>query len=120
VRDRRAEHGHHRVADELLHDPAVLLDAAPDHRVIELERVADVLRVGAIGPRRDLDQVDEQHGDELPLLQKFCLRELGAAAVAEPRSRRVLLAANWSRPAAGQQLTWRTFSRMGVPVRFHR
>jgi hypothetical protein len=95
VRDRRAEDGHHRIADELLDDAAVLLDARLYLRVVELERVADVLRVGAVRPRRELDEIDEEDRDELALLLECGSRELGPAGVAEPRPCRVL------RPAAG-------------------
>ena len=68
VRDRRAEHGHDRVADELLEHAAVLLDPLLRLGVVELQRVAHVLRIGAIRARREADEVDEEDGDELPLL----------------------------------------------------
>jgi len=45
VRDRRTEHGHDRVADELLHRPLVALDLLPQARVVGTDTRADVLRV---------------------------------------------------------------------------
>ena len=46
VRDRRAEDGHHRVADELLDRAAVPLELVAHARVVGLEAGADVLRIG--------------------------------------------------------------------------
>ena len=92
VGDRRAEHGHHGVADELLDHAAVLVDPASDHRVIELEGVADVLRVGVIGLRGELDEIDEQHRDELSFLVDGGQRKIGATVVAEERPCRILRA----------------------------
>jgi hypothetical protein len=90
VRDRRAEDRHHRVADELLHHAAVLLDALPRLAVIRLQQLADVLGVRLVGPRCRIDQVDEQDRDELPLLLRGRrLAERGAAVAAEAPSRRI-------------------------------
>ena len=68
VRDRRAEDGHDGVADELLEHAAVVLDALLRLAVVELQDVAHVLRIGLIRARRQADEVDEEDGDELPLL----------------------------------------------------
>ena len=68
VGERRAEDRHHRVADELLEPPAVRLDLLAGSRVEAREGLADVLRVGLLGRRREALQVDEEDGDEPPLL----------------------------------------------------
>ena len=68
VRDRRAEDGHHRVADELLDGAAVALDLLPQASVVGTDPRADVLRVGRIRGRREADEVAEQHRDDLALL----------------------------------------------------
>ena len=68
VGERRAEDRHHRVADELLEPPAVRLDLVAGSRVEAREGLADVLRVGPLGRRREALQVDEEDGDEPPLL----------------------------------------------------
>ena len=68
VCDRRAEDGHDGVADELLEHAAVLLDPLLRIRVVELQELADVLRIGPVRARREPDEVDEQNRDELPLL----------------------------------------------------
>jgi len=105
---------------ELLDDAAVLLDPAFDHRVVELEPAAEVLRVGAVGLRRELDEIDEQHGDELPFLVDRWHREFGPAAVTEQRPRRV------SSPQRKQTANdsavggMAAFSRIDARVRLHR
>ena len=79
------EHRHHGVADELLEHSAVLLDPALRLGVVELEQLANVLRVGFVRTRREVDEVDEQDRDELPLfpgIVRFFQR--GAAIRAEP------------------------------------
>ncbi len=68
VRDRSAEHGHDRVADELLDRAPESLDLLLRSRVEALEEVADLFRIGPVGLGREPDQVDEQHRDELALL----------------------------------------------------
>src|SRR5262249_34515724 len=50
VRDGRAEERHHRIADELLHRPAVALELAPYMRVVRIEKRADVLWIEAFCP----------------------------------------------------------------------
>jgi hypothetical protein len=95
VREGSAEHGHHGIADELLHRACPTLDLAPEHLVVETERRSDVLGIGAIGARGESDEVDEQDGNDLALLAGRCgrHRERGAASRAEPSPLRVLLAA---------------------------
>jgi hypothetical protein len=62
------EHGHHRVADELLHDPTVRLDVLVPPHEVRVDHAADVLGVEVLGEHREVDQVGEQHRDELALL----------------------------------------------------
>jgi len=78
-----AENGHDRIADELLDDPAVLLDALPRLTVVDLQHVADILGIGFVGARGRVDEVDEENGHELPLLprsRRFLQRRTTAAA----------------------------------------
>jgi hypothetical protein len=63
VRDGSTEHSHDGVSDELLERAAVVLDSLLRVGVVELESIADVLRVGPVGPRGEADQVDEQDRD---------------------------------------------------------
>ena len=97
MRDRCAEDGHDGVADELLHDAAELLDAVLRGRVVALERVADVLGIGAVGARREALEVDEEHRDELALLARAGVVEPCTAGVAEARMGGVRLAAALAR-----------------------
>ena len=86
-----AEDGHHRVTGEFLHGASVLLDPPPGFRVVEPQGLANVLGVGAIGSRREADEVDEQHRDELALLAgSLGPLELRPTGAAEPRARGLL------------------------------
>ena len=95
VRQRRPEHPHHRVADELLHRSAEALDLVPHARVIPAEAAGDVFGVGAIRGFRKPDEVDEQGAHDLPLLARRgrVARERTAARLAELRPVRIRLAA---------------------------
>ena len=66
VRLRDSERGHHGVPGELLHRPAVRLDA-PGHTLEEgRDPPAHDLRVGAGHEVRVVDEVDEEDGRQLP------------------------------------------------------
>ena len=67
VRRRRAEHRHHRVADELLHRASVMLERRPQPLVIRTQDRLHILRIQRLGPRREADEVREQDRDDLPL-----------------------------------------------------
>ena len=112
VRDRRAEHRHHRVADELLDRAAVALELGAQARVVRREHRAHVLRVEPFGARRRADEVGEEDRDDLPLLarRRRLGRERGAAHPAEAEALRVLLSAGRTR------LHGRTLNRSGEPV----
>ncbi len=94
VRNRRPEHGHHGVADELLDGASEALQIGLDPFVVCAQHGADVLRVGSVGPAREADEVDEEHGDDLPLLPDGSRSlERASTGKAEPRMSGVLLAA---------------------------
>ena len=107
VSDRRTEHRHHRVADELLDDAAEALDLRAHPREVGRQDRPDVLRVEALGAGREADEIREEDGDDLPLLEQ-ALRLVGQrfrAGKAELRNRRVLLAA-LGQIAIGQAYGW--------------
>jgi hypothetical protein len=93
---RRAEDGHHRIADELLRDPAVALDLA----VEELEQLtlelAYVLGVELLAERRRPGEVGKEHAHDSPLLpvgssaSQRAVLECHAAGGAKGRGRRLL------------------------------
>ena len=64
VRGRRAPHRHHRVADELLHRPAVQRDRLRGGVEVARKQVAYGLRVTILGERREADEIGEQDGDQ--------------------------------------------------------
>ena len=68
VRDRSSEHGHDRVADELLDRAAEPFDLPANPRVVGRQGVLDVLRIGEIEARGELDEVAEQDRDDLAFL----------------------------------------------------
>ena len=76
--DGRAEHRHHRVADELLDRPSEALDLGAHSLVVALEQLADVLGVRDLRVRRVPDQVGEDHRDHLPLALRLDRGAAGA------------------------------------------
>ena len=62
--DRRAPHGHDRVADELLDRAAVAADHLAGKLEVARQELAGLLRVPALGQRREADEVGEQDRDE--------------------------------------------------------
>ncbi len=60
-RYRSSPDGHHRVADELLHDPAVATDHHPGHLEVPRQQLPDLLRVPRLAQRRETHEVAEQH-----------------------------------------------------------
>ena len=95
VRDRRAEDGHHRVADELLDRAAEALELGAQARVVGPQERPDVLWVELLGARREADEVGEEHRDDLALLARLLGRdgERRAAVRAESGVSSVLAAA---------------------------
>src|SRR5258708_6214621 len=88
MRDRRAEHGHDGVADELLEVASERLDGSFRRPVIRLEGIADVLRITVVRAPGEADQIDEEHGHDLALLpclacqrSATCPTESGALGV---------------------------------------
>ena len=70
VRQRRAEDGHHRVADELLDRAAEVLELLPEARLVRPEQPHDVLGVHLLGTGGEADEVREEYGDDLALLAR--------------------------------------------------
>ena len=95
----RAEHRHHRVADELLHRAAEALELVAQARVVGPQQRAHLLGIHLLGARREADEVGEEDGDDLALLEPRLLlgRERRGAGVAEARAVGVLLAAAGAR-----------------------
>jgi hypothetical protein len=111
VRDRSAEDGHHGVADELLHRASEALELIAEAGVVRPEERPDFLGIHLLRARREADEVGEEDGDHLALLQPFlrCGAEVGATGIAETCALGVLL------PAAGAcdhpQSLWRWAAR---------
>jgi hypothetical protein len=93
VGDRRAEEGHHRVADELLHRALEALELFAEMGVVGVEQRPHVLGVELLGPRGEPDQVREEDAHHLPLLPALLAVERSAAERAERELPRELLAA---------------------------
>ena len=94
VGNRRSEHGHDRISDELLDRAAERLDLVPHSSEVRREDRAHVLGIEPLRAGGEPDEVGEEHGDDLPLLGQSALgRQCSAAFRAELRERRVLLAA---------------------------
>ena len=94
VRDGRAEQAHHRVADELLDRAAEPLDLGPAARSTASRKARTSSGSSCSESRREADEVDEEHGDDAPLLAgPPSLGEGRAAGQAKTRSGGVLLIA---------------------------
>ena len=121
VRDRGAEDRHHRVADELLDGAAEALELVPEAGVVRAEQRAHLLGIHLLGARREADEIGEEHGHDLALLEPRLLgrRERRAARVAEAGAFRVLLAAARARdhgrkPTPHRALSARDRSERGL------
>ena len=98
VRHRDAEHGHHRVADELLHRAAVPFHDQPDLLEVAAHRAPHRLRVEPLPERGRACHVAEDDGHRLPhLAWRRHRRQRRAAGPAEPEPVRALLAAGVAR-----------------------
>ena len=67
VGGRGAPDGHDRVADELLHRPAVQLDDLGGGLEVVAQQLADGLGIAVLGEAREADEVGEEDGDQAPL-----------------------------------------------------
>ena len=93
VRDRRAEEGHHRIADVLVDTSAEAIDDRVDDAEVAFEQPVNVLRVEPLRQPRVAAEVSEQHrhGSALGLARsdrrrrrrRGGARERGTAAAAE-------------------------------------
>ena len=72
MRGRRAEQGHHGVADELLDGSAVALELGADTLVVWPKKRLDVLRVHRLGPGGEADEVAEHDRHDLALAARVC------------------------------------------------
>ena len=88
VRDRCAEDGHHRVADELLDRPAVSLDLVALRRVVGRKRRANVLGIESLRSSGEADEIREEDGHDLSLLARRLRGGKGRAPQA-PQNRKV-------------------------------
>ena len=94
VHDRHAEHGHHRVADELLDGAAVALDDRLHPLEVAREQRAQRLRVEPLAERGRAGDVAEEDGHGLALLaRRRGVGERRAAGVAEARTLRDVVVA---------------------------
>ena len=96
VRDRRAEHRHHGVADELLDRPSVQLDLVPELSVVRADAGANVLRVSCLRGGREADEVAEEDSHDLAFFlhrRRGLFGQWGRAERAEGEFARQLLAA---------------------------
>ena len=99
VQHRDAEDGHHRIADEFLHRPAMMLDHPPGSVEISPHDLPEALRIQAFPQRRRPGHITEQHSDRLAPHARCRRRSQdGAAPVAEAGIRRVLPPAGRARP----------------------
>ena len=108
VRDRDAEHGHDRVADELLDRAAVPLE--DDAKILEVaaHACAQRLGIGRLAECGRADEVAEENGDDLALLaRRLGHGERCSARTAEAGVVRVL--------AAAARAGWHALSLRGRP-----
>ena len=83
VRHGRSEDGHDRVADELLHRASVGLDLLSQAGVVGAQACSHVLGVSLLGGSGEPDQVAEEDGDDLSLLEGGASGRLGERRGAE-------------------------------------
>ena len=95
MRGRRAVDGDDRVADELLHRPAVALEVPPERLVVAAQQRAHVLRVELLGARGRADEVDEDRRHDLPLLARPRCATSGAPQPLQNRASSGFSRAHW-------------------------
>ena len=83
VRDRRAEHRHHRIADVLVDAAAKALDDLVGGCVEPLEQRMHVLRIERPRHPRVIDEVREDDGDRSPLAIAMLARSPGSRRTRE-------------------------------------
>src|SRR5215203_2630303 len=94
VEDRYPERGHHRVADELLHRAAVVLEHAADLDEVARDDMPVGLGVEPLAEGRRVDQIGEHDRDRLAhFARRRAFPERGSTCEAEPRADWVGLAA---------------------------
>src|SRR5215813_5574631 len=93
MKGRDAEHGHDRVADELLDRSPVTLEDGLHLLEVARHDTAERLRVESLSERRRPGHVGEEDGDGLAHLPSSRGRQHRAAAAAEAKALRILMAA---------------------------
>ena len=93
VRDRCAPDRHDRIADELLHQPAVALHGVGGQVEVAAEHGPDVLGVAVLGEAGEADEVDEQDRHQAPLRVRLRSRGLRRGGHQASRQRAAALAA---------------------------
>ena len=74
ARHRRSQHGHHRIADELLDRPTEPFQLTPHVTVVRPEQCPHVLRIEHFCPSSEPDEIDEDNTHDLSLLARGRLR----------------------------------------------
>jgi hypothetical protein len=97
VGNRRAEDGHHGVADELLNRAGMPLELVADASVVRGEQLANVLGVEPLGLGGEANEVDEDNGDVLSLLGER--RSTSCSGAAQALQKRAPSGLSW--PQAG-------------------
>ena len=98
VHAREPEHGHHRVADELLDRAAVARDLGAHRVEVAGHRLAQRLGVELLAEARRSLQVAEENRDELShLLRRYGGRERRSAEAAQAELRGIFLPAIWAK-----------------------
>jgi hypothetical protein len=109
VQDRDTEHGHHRIADELLNRAAMALDRCLHRFEVAGHHLAQALGVKPLAERGRAGHIAEDDSDCLSQFAAAGLlhRERGGAPPAEARTVRVLgaaIRADQHKPSLGR--TW--------------
>ena len=110
--DGRAEDRDHGVSDELLDRPAEPLELGTEPRIVGRQHRPDVLRVEGLRPRREPDEIREQHRHDLPLL----LRRLRCQRRPATRAETVVAGAFAPAPLAGDHRSIFTRCRTTVTM----
>src|SRR5262249_7808293 len=100
VRLRHTEHGHDRVADELLHRSAVRLDDPLHPLEVPGQQRPQRLRIGRLAELGRAGQVAEQHRHRLTLLSAFACERRSAMRAERRRAWEFLSASGTSRHRA--------------------
>ena len=104
VRDRCAEHRHHRIADVLVDAAAEALDDLVGRLVEPLEHRVDVLRVERARHPRVVDEIGEDHGHRSPFAVALLARSPGRRRSRGCRSRKHRGSVSATAPASASRV----------------